>query len=151
MDLMEDYGRPEELRPLSAEPVTRVWPRLPASANAVAVIVEPIGSYVGKEVILHALPNLHAIAVRRVYSSNRVLLDSMNISADQLLSSSTIVVFLDRRHPTQMGLISERKLFFFVEKNHFFIPLCWVTSCIHSGIIPVGQFSPKCAKSINQA
>ena len=32
-----------------------------------------------------------------------------------------------------------------------FIPLCWVTFCIHSGIIPVGQFSRICAKSINQA
>ena len=31
------------------------------------------------------------------------------------------------------------------------IPLCWVTFCIHWGIISVGQFSRKCAKSINQA
>ena len=31
------------------------------------------------------------------------------------------------------------------------VPLCWITFCIHSGIIPVGQFSRKCAKSINQA
>ena len=31
------------------------------------------------------------------------------------------------------------------------IPLCWFTFYIHSGIIPVGQFSRKCAKSINQA
>ena len=31
------------------------------------------------------------------------------------------------------------------------IPLFRVTFCIHSGIIPVGQFSRKCEKSINQA
>ena len=31
------------------------------------------------------------------------------------------------------------------------IPLYWVTFYIHSGIIPVGQFSRKCAKLINQA
>ena len=31
------------------------------------------------------------------------------------------------------------------------IPLRWVPFCIHSGIKPVGPFSRKCAKSINQA
>ena len=31
------------------------------------------------------------------------------------------------------------------------IPLCWVTFCIHSEIIPAGHFSRKCAKSINQS
>ena len=31
------------------------------------------------------------------------------------------------------------------------IPLCWVTFCTHSGIIPVGQFSRKYGKSINQS
>ena len=31
------------------------------------------------------------------------------------------------------------------------IPLCQVTFCVHSGIIPVGQFTRKRAKSINQA
>ena len=30
------------------------------------------------------------------------------------------------------------------------VPLCRVTFCIHSGIIPVGQFSRKCAKAISQ-
>ena len=35
--------------------------------------------------------------------------------------------------------------------NYCIIPLCQVTFCIHSGIIPVGQFSRKCAKSINQS
>ena len=35
--------------------------------------------------------------------------------------------------------------------SYCIIPLCWVTFCLHSGIIPVGQFSRKCAKSIDQA
>ena len=42
----------------------------------------------------------------------------------------------------------------FLQMNEQFcciIPLCWVTFCIHSGIIPVGPFSRKCAKSNNQS
>ena len=35
--------------------------------------------------------------------------------------------------------------------KHCIIPLCWVTFCIHPDIIPVGQYSRKCAKSINQS
>ena len=40
---------------------------------------------------------------------------------------------------------------YFWKKLYCIISLCWVTFCIHSGIIPVGQFFPKCTKSINQA
>ena len=39
----------------------------------------------------------------------------------------------------------------FVSFPYCIIPLCWVIFCIHSEIIPVGQFSRICAKSINQS
>ena len=50
------------------------------------------------------------------------------------------------------GVIESNHFVFLLKINtHCIIPLCWVTFCIHSGITPVGQFSRKCAKSINQA
>ena len=38
-----------------------------------------------------------------------------------------------------------------IPSDYCIVPLCWVTFCIHPGIIPVGPFSRKCAKSINQS
>ena len=38
-----------------------------------------------------------------------------------------------------------------VRQKHCLIPICWATFCLHSGIRPLGPFSRKCAKSINQA
>ena len=42
-------------------------------------------------------------------------------------------------------------IFYLLSNTHCIIPLCRVTVFIHWGIIPVGKFSRKCAKSINQA
>lgn len=102
LDAMEFHHTPAELVPLPVQGVNAVWASLPRSVNEVAVIVEPIGSYIGKETIMHALPNLHAIAVRRAYSNNHALLESLHVN-----EQSSFVMFLDRSHPDQKGVVSK--------------------------------------------
>ncbi|OQV25321.1 Sulfhydryl oxidase 2 [Hypsibius exemplaris] len=105
LDVMEYQRTPRELQPLPEQRVGELWASLPRSVNEVAVIVEPIGSHVGKEALLHALPNLHAIALRRAHNNNRALLDSLNVN-----ERTTFVMFLDRLHPDEKGLVTLESL-----------------------------------------
>ena len=52
------------------------------------------------------------------------------------------IVFLRERHDN---------FSLFQKETYCIIPWCWVTFWTHPEIIPVGQFSRQCAKSINQA
>lgn len=102
LDILEISNHPKELKPITPEPIQAVWNRLPADITALAVIFEPVGSYVGRETIMHLLPNLHDIAVRRALSSNHVLLHGLEIN-----EPAPLVVFLEKNLPGQRGVVSK--------------------------------------------
>ncbi|XP_055327806.1 sulfhydryl oxidase 2-like [Paramacrobiotus metropolitanus] len=101
LDLMEFQSQREELASLPDKPIHEIWLNLPASVDALAVIVEPLGSYVGKESIMHLHPNLQAITARRAMSTNQKLLNSLKAMNHQ----PPFVVFLQRNLINQQGII----------------------------------------------
>ncbi|GAV03938.1 hypothetical protein RvY_14298 [Ramazzottius varieornatus] len=100
LDVLETNKRPAELQTVPEQSVTQLWSTVPMSVTALAVIIEPIGSHIGKESIMHLLPNLHSLAVRRASASNRMLTERWNLN-----EKLPAIVFLDRHLPGQHGTL----------------------------------------------
>ena len=105
LDVLEANERPVELQTVPEQSVTQLWKTVPGTVKALVVIIEPIGSYLGKESIMHLLPNLQAVTVRRASTSNRMLVERWKVNGRE-----PALVFLDRSFPGQHGKLGIQSL-----------------------------------------
>ena len=77
--------------------------------------------------------------------------NDMDISKGSFLTFISHFQRRKRRGINAFWFIMVHNCFWQYSLMNCLILLCWVTFCIHSRITPVGQFSRKCAKSVNQA
>ncbi|GAV07758.1 hypothetical protein RvY_17563-2 [Ramazzottius varieornatus] len=77
LDYLDQEGFPPEMVLVTSSTIDELWNSLPEDKENLALIVEPIDSSLGKDVLLSTLGDLHVLTARRITVLNRALVEAL--------------------------------------------------------------------------